>query len=71
MACNCILPKKLRTLCEMGCIYREKTFKHMASPTALKSKTVFCVVPPPPKNESSGMNKILVNTKKNAKMRIL
>lgn len=27
---SCLLPKKIKTLCEHGCIYREKAFRHLA-----------------------------------------
>lgn len=40
----CCLPRTLKNMCEMGCIYREKAFKHLACPVALKNKEV-CAAP--------------------------
>ena len=50
----CFLPKTIRSLCEMGCIYRDSTLKHLACPL---SSTRACAAPCPepcactPKNE--------------------
>ena len=46
----CCLPHNLKSICEMGCIYREKAFKHIACPIALKTKEL-CVAPCNPKDE--------------------
>ena len=43
--CLCILPKKLESICDAGCIYRESAFKHLACPLAKKD---VCVAPCPP-----------------------
>lgn len=40
----CCLPKNLKSLCEMGCIYREKAFKQIGCPLAQKRKDS-CVAP--------------------------
>ncbi len=40
----CCLPSTLKGLCEMGCIYREKAFKHLACRSGVRSKQV-CVSP--------------------------
>jgi hypothetical protein len=39
----CSLPKALRTLCESGCIYRERNFKHLQCP--VNAKVATCVAP--------------------------
>lgn len=44
---TCVLPNNMKGLCEMGCIYREKAFKHLACPTAKKMKIFHCVAPCP------------------------
>lgn len=40
----CCLSPALNSLCEMGCIYREKALKHLACPIAQKYKET-CVAP--------------------------
>ena len=32
----CALPKVVKSLCETGCIYREKAFRHLACPKKLR-----------------------------------
>lgn len=39
----CSLPKAVQSFCEMGCIYREKAFRHLGCPKA--KKTDGCVAP--------------------------
>ena len=39
----CALPKAVQSFCEMGCIYREKPFVHLACPKA--KKTDGCTAP--------------------------
>jgi hypothetical protein len=60
---NCCLPRNLKNMCEMGCIYREKVFKYMACPLALKNKEV-CVMPCNSKEFCHCKTEIIVLTKK-------
>lgn len=39
----CVLPKSIQSFCEMGCIYREKPFRHLACPKS--RKTDGCIAP--------------------------
>ena len=40
---RCLLPETIQGLCEMGCIYRERAFKHLACASA--TNTTVCVAP--------------------------
>ena len=59
----CCLPRKLKNMCETGCIYREKPFKHLACPMALKTKAT-CAAPCRPNEVCVCKTEILVLTKK-------
>lgn len=45
--CACALPKALKSLCEVSCIYREPNFQHLRC--SLAKKTDVCVAPTCPK----------------------
>lgn len=40
----CALPKVVKSFCEMGCIYREKGFRHLACPKKIRNGEA-CAVP--------------------------
>jgi hypothetical protein len=72
---NCPLPKVVKHFCQTGCIYREKAFRHLACPVALKNKA-FCVAPaPPPPNPifilMKTNNRIKTNTQNNDEVHTL
>ncbi len=39
----CVLPKTIQGFCEVGCIYRESNFRHLACPKL--RKTPGCIAP--------------------------
>lgn len=40
---RCLLPEAIQGLCDTGCVYRERAFKHLACASA--PKTAVCVAP--------------------------
>jgi hypothetical protein len=59
----CSLPRNLKNLCEAGCIYREKAFKHLACQIAIKAKDP-CAAPCAAGEPCSCKTEIIVLTKK-------
>lgn len=42
---SCIFPKAIKSICDSGCIYRERNFKHLRCPLA--KKVDICAAPCP------------------------
>ncbi len=46
---SCALPKVVKSFCDMGCIYREKGFRHLGCPKKIRTGAL-CAAPCKPKD---------------------
>ena len=68
----CRLPANLARLCEFGCIYREKTFRHLQCPSVPKTEP--CAAPCQPEcpcNPKNGQVLLLPQNKKKNEVLLL